>query len=96
MSDSCVYDPGPQAQQGTLQEDGDGSPADRGVRLALARVTPISSTLAYATTIHAAVKAGVVSLDARARRTGSSSRVAAFVGICRWMVERFGWQALSR
>ena len=35
-------------------------------------------------------------LDARARRTGSSSRVAAFVGICRWMVERFGWQAPSR
>jgi len=50
MSDSCAYNPGPQAQQGTFQEDGDGSQPDRGVRLALPGVTPGSSTLAGATT----------------------------------------------
>jgi hypothetical protein len=50
MSDSCAYNPDPQAQQGTLQEDGDGSQPDRGVRLALPGVTPSSSTLAGATT----------------------------------------------
>ena len=41
--------------------DGDGSPADRRVRLALPGVTPSSSTLACAITIHVAVKPGVVS-----------------------------------
>jgi hypothetical protein len=50
MSDSCAYNPAPQAQQGTLQEDGDGSQPDRGVRLALPGVTSSSSTLASTTT----------------------------------------------
>jgi hypothetical protein len=50
MSDSCAYDPGPQAQQGALQEDGDGSQPDRGARLALPGVTSSSLTLAGATT----------------------------------------------
>ena len=95
MSDNCAFNPGLQVQQGALQEDGDGSQPDQGVRLALPGVTPSSLTLAGATTTHAAVKAGVVSWMQSAP-DGSSSWVTAFVGICRWMVERFGWQAPSR
>jgi hypothetical protein len=94
IAGSCAYHPGPQAQQGTLQEGGDGSrPIEKFVSPCQG-VMPSSSTLACATTIHAAVTAGVVSWSQP--KPDRPFSVATFVGICRWMVERFGWQAPSR